>query len=391
LTVRAISTAAPAHTTRITFVRNTNRIEIRNDITQNFGSVKTWAFSFNLDTPDVRHEEVGAVIRAKLLADGGNYSPANARYDWLTMNHFADVSSNNGGANTVGVTVSNADDYYMKLGNSTNLTLDVNTPQLNVLAGGQVDGANLGIQNQGGDSLFMQRFALRTHDAFDKTAAMKFALEHQNPFAAGEVTGTNALSPKSEPQNSIYNGSNFSFASISNPNVLLWALKPAEDGISRGIVVRVWNMSDAPGNYNFSLAENISSAKRVTHIETDITDATVSNGQLIAAANGNQIQSHRVMILAPTAAGTDISGRVLLRGRRGLGKVKVTLFNSATQTMLETRTNGNGYFYFTNVAAGGTVIVGVSKTGYTFKPAEQVFNNLDSRSDVEFTANYRGL
>jgi alpha-mannosidase len=73
-------------------VSDSDRVEIRNDITQNFADVQTWNFTFNLDAPDLWHEEVGAVIRAKLLADGGQYSPRNARYDWLPLNHFAALS-----------------------------------------------------------------------------------------------------------------------------------------------------------------------------------------------------------------------------------------------------------------------------------------------------------
>src|SRR5262249_1421329 len=150
-----------------TFIRNSRRIDIRNDIGQLFGDVKTWSFGFNFDHPDVWHEEVGAVIRAKLLTDGGHYSPRNARYDWLTLNHFADMSDGN-----VGITLSNADCYYMQLGASTPTTLDTTTPQISALIGGQVDGFGLGIQNQGGDLQFKQRFSLQTHDAYDPATAM---------------------------------------------------------------------------------------------------------------------------------------------------------------------------------------------------------------------------
>ena len=53
----------------------------------------------------------------------------------------------------------------------------------------QVDGTSLGIQFQGGDSRFLNRYALRTHGAYDPAAAMRFALEHQNPLVAARVTG----------------------------------------------------------------------------------------------------------------------------------------------------------------------------------------------------------
>jgi alpha-mannosidase len=108
VTLRVISVSPYLHTTRITLIRDLNRIEIENKILQNFGEMLTWGYSFDINSPDIWHEEVGAVIRAKLLNDGGHYSPRNARYDWLTINHFADVSGDG-----VGVTLSNADAYYM--------------------------------------------------------------------------------------------------------------------------------------------------------------------------------------------------------------------------------------------------------------------------------------
>ena len=279
VTLRIISADPHLRTTYITLIRDSNRIEIRNVITQNFSDVLTWNYSFNIDSPDIWHEEVGAVIRAKLLPNGGHYSPTNARYDWLTINHFVDVSGGN-----VGVTLSNADTYYMKLGDSTHTVFDTATPQINILAGGQVDGPTLGIPNQGGDSWFLQRFALQTHDAFNQTSAMKFSLEHQNTFVTSAVTGT-------DPS---YGENKYSFLTISDPDVLLWALKPAEDGINQGVITRVWNQANAAKNYTLSLDPGILSGKKATHIETDIANATIVNGNLSASLTANQIQTHRL-------------------------------------------------------------------------------------------------
>ncbi len=282
VTLRAISSSPVAHTTRVTFYRNIDRVDIDNRITQNFGDLKTWSNSFEINSPDVWHEEVGAVIRAKLLSQGGHYSPKNARYDWLTMNHFADVSD--GAAGNFGVTLSNRDAYFMKLGGSSSSTLDTATPQINILAGGQIDGPALGIPNQGGDSFFMQRFALTTHGNFDQTAAMKFALEHQNPFVSGMIDPAGGARPLPS--------TTYSLLQITNPNVLLWAVKPAEDGISRGIVARVWNQSNAPAGYSLGMSRSIMSADLLTHIETFVSSANVSNGILNATANQQQIQTH---------------------------------------------------------------------------------------------------
>lgn len=287
VTLRAESSSPLEHITRVTMYRNSNRIDVANEIRQNFTDVRTWSYSFDINSPDVWHEEVGAVIRGKLIANGGHYSPKNARYDWLTMNHFADMTD--GAANNFGVTVSNADAYFMKLGTSGASSLDTATPQFNILAGGRIDGPGLGIANQGGDSQFLYRFALTTHGAFNQPAAMKFSLEHQNPFVTGMIDGLGT-------QTRQYPANNFSFVTISDPNVLLWALKPAEDGISRGIVARVWNQGSSPVNYTLGLSRPITSAEKVTHIETTISGATVSSGQLNASINQQQIQTHLLKV-----------------------------------------------------------------------------------------------
>ena len=265
VTLKATASAPLQHTTRLTLIRELRRIEIQNEIDQNFSDTQTWSFGFNLDRPEIWHEEVGAVIKARLLEQGGHYASRAARYDWLTLNHYADI-----GDGSIGMTLSNADGYFMKLGRSTTGFLDIGTPQISVLAGGQVDGPELGIPSQGGDDYFLQRFALQTHDGFDPAAAMRFALEHQNPLVTGDVKGGTK-----------YPGDIYSFLEIDDPDVLIWALKPAEETSGNGVIVRFWNLGASPASMalhpsGYSLLE----AKRMTHIETPLENANLEDGLL---------------------------------------------------------------------------------------------------------------
>ena len=316
VTLKATSSAVIPHTAAITLIRDSDRIDIRNDITQNFGNVLTWAFGFELANPDVWHEEVGAVIRAKLTTAGGQYAPTNNRYDWLTLNHFADI-----GNGTVGVTLSNSDCYYMRLGNSTTVALDATTPQISVLAGGQVDGTGIGIPNQGGDSHFLQRFALRTHDAHDPVAAMKGALEHQNPLVTSVISGGTG-----------YPETTYSLLAISDPNILLWALKPADDGIKEGIVARVWNLSSQPRSFTLGMpSSSLASAKHITHIETPIAAATVSNGALQDSLATQQMKTYSLQpggtqIFLPLVAGWNLIALPVVPG----DNQPATVFSSIT-------------------------------------------------------------
>lgn len=278
VTLVATSPSPLAHVTRVTLTRGSDRVEIRNEVTQNFGGTQRWRFSLNLTSPDVRHEEVGAIARARLTTNGGSYAPRNARYDFLTLNHFADMS----GAGSVGMTLSNADAYFMQVGSSGVTTLDTTTPQLSVVLGASARPSNP-ILNQAGDSYFLQRFALRSHGPYDQAAAMRFALAHQNPLTAGAVSGGGP-----------YPETSHSFLSISDPNVLLWSLKPAEEGIGAGVIARVWNLTEVPRDFSLALDRPIAGAKRVWHTETDRDDATVSAGALTSPIARNQLLTFRL-------------------------------------------------------------------------------------------------
>jgi alpha-mannosidase len=279
VTLLASTDSLLAHTSRITLFREVDRIEIQNDITQNFNATNAWGFGFAMQNIDIYHEEVGAVLRARLTNDGGHYSPRNARYDWLTLNHFVDVNQKN----EFGVTLSNADCYFMKVGNSTVGELDTITPQISVLVGGNdLNGGGV-LGDQGGDDHFLQRFALRPHDGYDPVSAMKFSLEHQNPLVAGRVDGGNAYPEES-----------YSLLSLDNPNVLLWALKPADDGLEAGLVVRVWNLSGENGAFSLSIDGGINVALSLTHIETPAGINIVQDGRLVDTINQQQIKTYSI-------------------------------------------------------------------------------------------------
>ncbi len=296
VTIKASATGPLSHTTSITLFRNSSRVEIRNEINENFSDVYTWGFGFNLNKPNIWHEEVGAVIKAAYLGQGGHYSSRNARYDWLTLNHFADVSSGGFGA-----TLSNADCYFMKTGNSTPGSLDANTPLLSILAGGQVDGPALGIPNQGNDDHFLQRFALESHDGFNPAASMRFALEHQNPFVTGEVSGGTA-----------YPHDAFSFLEVDNKDVIVWGIKPSEDPSSAGVIVRLWNLSPVSSSFSLRLQNNtIQDVKRTTHIEIPLEPAVHDDVSFSGTAASQQWLTYALELKGVSLPGKGIGRKVI--------------------------------------------------------------------------------
>lgn len=316
VTLKATSSSPLAHTTRVTLYRAGERVDISNELTQNFSNVLTWGYGFNVANPDVYHEEVGAVVKAKLTSQGGIYSTRNARYDWLSLQHFADI---NDGSGAYGVTLSNADVSFMKLGNSTAASLDTTTPSLSILAGGQVDGSGLGIPAQGGDAYFLQRFALRGHAAYDGASAMRFALEHQNPLVTGSISGGTAL-----PEGS------YTLGTTSDKRQIVWSLKPAEDGISTGLVARVWNMAGADAQLTLSLVPAISSASQLSHIETPIASIGLTGNSLVVPMKTAQIGTYLLVPTVDTGSdgSTDASGGCNGSTRIGRGGLLGTAFGS---------------------------------------------------------------
>jgi len=262
-TLVATATGPYLHTTRVTLYRDLERVDIRNDINQGLPQQRIeWGFGHALDGAVVHHEEVGAVLRVGTTDADGNYSPRSARYDTLTLNHFADV-----GDSAYGFTLSNADAYFMRVGDSTAGTLDTTTTRLNVMALYEH-----GLPNQGGDTHFMFRFGLRARDAWDPAGALRFALEHQNPLVAGPVTGSGP-----------FPDSSYSLVTVTDPAALLWTLKPAEEGVTRGLVARLWNVSAAAVTPDVAFSAGAADAAlALSHIETAEGPAPVAGDGSIA-------------------------------------------------------------------------------------------------------------
>jgi alpha-mannosidase len=271
------------HISKITLFREIDRIELENYITMNFDAKPVvFSFSFNQTGPDIWHEESGTVINAKPVSKGGHYADSICRLDWIALNHFADMSDINHG-----IILSNRDAYFMKPGNSNIRFLDYITPQINILAGGQIDKDNdLGIENQDGDSYFEHFFALKPYfTEYNATASMKFALEHQNPLVSGKISGNTGG----------YN-SDFSLFTVSDPNVLIWSIKPAEEGIENGIILRLWNLNNHDSNCTITSVYPVEKCYEVTHIEKDVAQLISESETIIAKIGHNKMQSFRIFV-----------------------------------------------------------------------------------------------
>ena len=264
------------HESKITFYSETPRIDFEDRISENFSGLLHWSFDFEVDDPEVWHEEVGAVIKAKTVSAGGHYADRMARYDYLSLNHFLNV-----GDSKRSITLSNRDCLFFRLGESKPDFLDGDASCVHVLVGGQVN-ENLGVIAQDGDSLFHQNFSLMPHHfAFDAAKSMKFALEHQNPVVTGTV----------HPGGDWFH-KQVSFLKTDNPDVLLWTHKPAEQ---EGIIARVWNLALSPVSTRITFNNYLTEACLATHVETDIEAIPVNGNTLFFDLKQQQLKTFRVI------------------------------------------------------------------------------------------------
>ena len=115
--------------------------------------------------------------RPGLSSQGGDFL-AGTRADFMTLNHFVALASP-----SYTITLSNWDGFAMKVGNSTPSSFDVPSATVSVLAQGNPSFSD--ISAQGGDTYFLNRFALRgASGGYVGAEALRTSLAHQNPLLA---------------------------------------------------------------------------------------------------------------------------------------------------------------------------------------------------------------
>lgn len=87
--------------------------------------------------------------------------------------------------------------------------------------------------------------------------------------------------------------------------------------------------------------------------------------------------------LTPTASSASISGRILTNSGAPLAGVKINLAGSHS---LETITDANGVYSFTDLEVGGFYLITPARENYAFSPRQLSFSLLADKTDAVFTA-----
>ncbi len=279
-TIRVDVAGAPARRVRVTLATGVDRVEIDDEILQNFSATSHYLFDVGMTAPQIRFEEVGAIARPGLAAQGGDFL-AGARTDYMTLNHFASFTDA-----SYSITLSSWDAMAMRVGNSTPTAFDLPTSAVSVLATGNP--SNAAFTNQGGDAYFRNRFALRGGPgAYSGPEAMRTSLAHQTPLRAL------ALAPNNPGGLTASVGS---LVAVDKPNVVVTAFKPAEES-ERGLVLRLWELDGSPATAFVVDATALAptAAWETTLIETDVAPLSVSSGQISASIGANQLKTIRFL------------------------------------------------------------------------------------------------
>lgn len=211
-------------------IRGLARIDVANTmLSPDPSDVLGWEFDFRSTRSECWHEEIGAVLRAAHVDEGGHYARANHRVDFLSAQHFVALQTDD-----ESIVISNQDCNFFTLGESTGEAIDSSSSRVRFVSSGPLD---QGHQLRPGETVpLSQRFSITVTSAieFDAAKAMKHSLEHQNPLMA--------VIRHSDRQWTAFAG-----VELSIPDdVVAWAGKPHDNGHAAGAVVRLWNLGTAP-------------------------------------------------------------------------------------------------------------------------------------------------
>jgi trimeric autotransporter adhesin len=88
----------------------------------------------------------------------------------------------------------------------------------------------------------------------------------------------------------------------------------------------------------------------------------------------------------PTAASSNIGGRVTTASGNGIRNAAIVLSGGSLDHAIVVKTGSLGYYQFTDLPSGQSYVMTIVSKRFTFSQATQVINLIESRDDVNFTA-----
>jgi len=259
--------------TTLTLYSNIDRIDIANEVTKTPSSEPTqiyFVFPFNVPDRVYHYEATGAIIKPGLTQYSGEQLKGSGQSSH-SCRSFVDVSNDK-----YGVTLSMADSYLIQFGHPTTFESPTQPDSFNstILSLVMVNkNYREFIRNQGGISDFVFRYAIQGHtEGFKGDSAVRFGWEWNNELLVKTLPldQTGSLPPMSH-----------SFLSCSPENVVVTALKVAEEGPEKGLIVRAWETNGKMTTVSFDIsALGALSAAKTDLLERDQEGLPLSEGRV---------------------------------------------------------------------------------------------------------------
>jgi hypothetical protein len=123
-----------------------------------------------------------------------------------------------------------------------------------------------------------------------------------------------------------------------------------------------------------------------TFTDSNLSPSTVRD-LTITNPDGQTVSRTGILnILAPSAAGANVQGKIVKADGTPLRGATVELLNTSTSSSISGISQADGTYLFQNIPTGTTYVISPSKAGYVISPNNRLVNLLDDVSDVDFTA-----
>lgn len=259
--------------TTVMLYSDLDRIDITNEVEKTPSTEPQeidFVFPFNVPDRDYHCEGTAAIIKPGLTQYGGEQLRGSGQTSHACQT-FVDISNEQ-----YGVTLSQVDSYLIQFGHRTTFEVPEFPDPSNstVLSLVMLNKCPEMLQDQGGICNFLFRYSIKGHDGrYRGSDAVRFGLERNNELLVRAL----ATHQKGELPHKSH-----SFLSCKQENVVVTALKVAEEETERGLIVRAWETDGKTTEASFSTsALNAVSATRTDLLERDqerleISENTVS-------------------------------------------------------------------------------------------------------------------
>jgi hypothetical protein len=122
-----------------------------------------------------------------------------------------------------------------------------------------------------------------------------------------------------------------------------------------------------------------------TQVITDLKFAFVGGTGTI------QLDNVQINVLAPTAAGATIGGRITSTNGRGIRNVRIMLAGGSLTEPIYATSTSFGYYQFPQVPSGETYVLQILSKKYVFDSSSIVINLTEDLTETNFTGQLRGL